>query len=167
MLIRLAFLCLLQLALSSSGVFAQDATSPCGPVKVDGQLRYPGASWFDRRGEQHFLPDCTTPAAPPGVGQPAAPYLPNPAIAQDDTYVHGLGGYVYIWSRDENDGDRGVARTNVCTVNNGTSVKVTGQSVLGWHSNVTVTSGPEANKCSGVVSVEEIRFRGHPLPGDE
>jgi hypothetical protein len=113
MLIRLAFLCILQLALSSSSVFAQDATSPCGPVKIDGQLRYPGTNWFNVRGEQHFLPDCTTPTAPPDVGQPTAPSaappadspaaqsqqpkIASPAAAQSQQVKTGCEGDLQCW----------------------------------------------------------------------
>jgi clan AA aspartic protease (TIGR02281 family) len=47
----------------------QPAGAPCGPVKINGQTRYPGEIWRDGQGEVHALPNCPLPpgAAPPPV----------------------------------------------------------------------------------------------------
>jgi hypothetical protein len=70
MLIRLALLSVLQIALSSSNVLAED--KPCGPVKAGGQWHYPGEVWRDDQGV-HVVPQC-----PPSIVTPTAPLTSTP-----------------------------------------------------------------------------------------
>jgi predicted aspartyl protease len=50
---------------AASAQTPQTGGAPCGPVKIDGQTRYPGEIWRDGQGQVHALPSCPLPPGPP------------------------------------------------------------------------------------------------------
>jgi hypothetical protein len=66
------FVCML-VAGAASAQTLQSSDGPCPPIKIGGQIHYPGEIWRDDQGQVHALPNCPLPPgalSAPVVSQP-------------------------------------------------------------------------------------------------
>lgn len=74
---------------AASAQTLQPADAPCGPVKIGGQIHYPGEIWRDDQGQVHALPNCPLPPGSPPrvVTQPTPTTLRVPILRKGRNYV--------------------------------------------------------------------------------